>query len=281
MAKLDPLNTSRYWFASCLPGMDMLHADFTTHEYAPHVHHSFVIAVTEVGGAEFKSRGRVGTADQQTLLVFNPDEPHSGRMGGSARWRYRSFYLAEPGITHLMSTLGLEKTRYFGSNIYRDQKLIAGFLQLHKILDGTGEPCEPMQEEELIISCFGTLFQNHTQLGQQIRLPAASTDKHLLARVFQLINDCFSERLTLEQMAEVANLTQFQLIAAFNRTTGLTPHTYLTQLRLRAAIAHLAAGQAASEAAIASGFYDQSALTRHFKRTFGMTPLQYVRARTH
>lgn len=281
MAKLDPLNTSRYWSASCLPGMDMLHADFTTHEYAPHVHHSFVIAVTELGGAEFKSRGRVGTADQQTLLVFNPDEPHSGRMGGSARWRYRSFYLAEPGITHLMTTLGLEKTRYFGSNIYRDQKLITRFLRLHKILDGTGESCEPMQEEELIISSFGTLFQNHTQLGQHIPLPAASTDKHMLARVFELINDCFSERLTLEQMAEVANMTQFQLIAAFNRTTGLTPHTYLTQLRLRAAIAHLAAGQAASEAAIASGFYDQSALTRHFKRTFGMTPLQYVRARTH
>ena len=105
MAKLDPLNTSRYWHAPGLPGMDMLHADFTTHEYAPHVHHSFVIAVTEVGGAEFKSRGRTGAAHQQALLVFNPAEPHSGRMGGSPRWRYRSFYLADAGIRHLCRAL--------------------------------------------------------------------------------------------------------------------------------------------------------------------------------
>ena len=120
MAKLDPLNTSRYWHAPDLPGMDMLHADFTTHDYAPHVHHSFVIALTEVGGSEFKSRGRMGMAHPQALLVFNPAEPHSGRMGGSARWRYRSFYLAEPGIRHLMTTLGIDHTRYFGSNTVCD-----------------------------------------------------------------------------------------------------------------------------------------------------------------
>ena len=31
LAKLDPLNTSRYWHVPDLPGMDMLHADFTRH----------------------------------------------------------------------------------------------------------------------------------------------------------------------------------------------------------------------------------------------------------
>lgn len=281
MAKLDTLNTSRYWHAATVPGMDMLHADFTTHEYAPHVHHSFVIAVTEVGGSEFKSRGRMGMADQQSLLVFNPDEPHSGRMGASARWRYRSFYLAESGIKHLMSTLGIVQPRYFGSNIYGDPNLIARFLELHKVLDSIGETCESMRQQELFIHSFGTLFQKYTQPHRQASISAASVDARVLAPVLDLLNDGYSEPLTLEQMAAVADLTQFQLIGAFHRTTGLTPHRYLTQLRLRAAIAHLAAGRALSEAAMASGFYDQSALTRHFKRAFGMTPLQYVRARIH
>ncbi|SFP50826.1 AraC family transcriptional regulator [Variovorax sp. 770b2] len=278
MAKLDPLNTSRYWHVPGMPGMDMLHADFTTHEYAPHVHHSYVIAVTEAGGAEFKSRGRTGMAHQQALLVFNPAEPHSGRMGGSARWRYRSIYLADPGIRHLMATLGIDQPRYFGSNVFADQDLIASFLDLHRAFDGNSAEWDPLRQQELFVHSFGTLFQSHAQPGQ--RVLQAPTDARVLAPVLELLRDAFSERLSLEQMATAARLTPFQLIGAFNRTIGLTPHTYLTQLRLRAAIAHLTAGRPLIEAAVASGFYDQSALTRHFKRTFGMTPLQYVRART-
>jgi AraC-like DNA-binding protein len=278
LAKLDPLNTSRYWHVPGMPGMDMLHADFTTHEYAPHVHHSYVIAVTEAGGAEFKSRGRTGMAHQQALLVFNPAEPHSGRMGGSARWRYRSIYLADPGIRHLMATLGIDQPRYFGSNVFADQDLIASFLELHRAFDGNSAEWDPLRQQELFVHSFGTLFQSHAQPGQ--RVLQAPTDARVLAPVLELLRDAFSERLSLEQMATAARLTPFQLIGAFNRTIGLTPHTYLTQLRLRAAIAHLTAGRPLIEAAVASGFYDQSALTRHFKRTFGMTPLQYVRART-
>jgi AraC-like DNA-binding protein len=277
LAKLDPLNTSRYWHVPSLPGMDMLHADFTTHEYAPHVHHSFVIAVTEAGGAEFKSRGRTGMAHPQALLVFNPSEPHSGRMGGSARWRYRAIYLAEPGIRHLMGTLGIDHTRCFGSNIFSDPELIASFLELHRAFDGHGDPCDPLRQQELFVHSFGTLFQNHAQPGQRV-LPVPA-DARVLEPVLALLRDAFAERLTLEQMAAAADLTPFQLIGAFNRSIGLTPHTYLTQLRLRAAIGHLTAGVPLIDAAVASGFYDQSALTRHFKRTFGMTPLQYVRAR--
>jgi AraC-like DNA-binding protein len=109
-------------------------------------------------------------------------------------------------------------------------------------------------------------------------VPVAPSDARVLAPVLALMRDGHAERLTLEQMAQVAGLTTFQLIGMFNRLIGLTPHTYLTQLRLRAAIRQLHAGLSVADAALASGFYDQSALNKHFKRTFGMTPLQYVRA---
>lgn len=278
MARLDPLNTSRYWHAPGVPGMDLLHADFTTHEYAPHVHPSFVVAVTEVGGAEFRSRGRPGVAEPQALLVFNPSEPHSGRMGGSARWRYRAFYLAEPGIGHLMAALGLDHARQFESNVLGDPALIDAFLALHRALDADPGPDDPLGRDERVVHTFGTLFQQHAGPGR--RVPAAPAGAAVLAPVLELLHDAFQERLGLEQMAAAGGLTPFQLIGAFKRTTGLTPHAYLTQLRLRAAIRHLGAGRPLIDAAVASGFYDQSALTRHFKRTFGMTPLQYVRART-
>lgn len=277
MAKLDPLNTSRYWHAPDLPGMDLLHADFRTHEYAPHVHYSFVIAVTEAGGSEFTSRGRTGIAQPRSLLVFNPAEPHSGRMAGSERWRYRSFYLADAGIRHLMNSLGLDQTRYFASNTLDDPQLVDSFLALHQAFDGDGLPGDSLRRQELFVQGFGTLFERHALAGQRaLPMPGGAG---VLAPVLELLHDAYAENLNLERMAAVADLTPFQLIGAFNRTIGLTPHAYLTQLRIRAAIGHLAAGRPLTDAAIASGFYDQSALTRHFKRTFGMTPLQYVRAR--
>jgi AraC-like DNA-binding protein len=58
----------------------------------------------------------------------------------------------------------------------------------------------------------------------------------------------------------------------------MTPHAYLTQIRLGAACHHLRRSRPIADAAAAAGFYDQSALTRHFKRAYGMTPLQYVHA---
>jgi AraC-like DNA-binding protein len=87
-----------------------------------------------------------------------------------------------------------------------------------------------------------------------------------------------AEELTLEQLGTEVGLTPFQLIALFKRSTGLTSHAYLTQMRLKAAIAALGRGATIATAALDAGFYDQSALTRHFKRAYGITPLQWVRA---
>jgi AraC-like DNA-binding protein len=278
VARLDPRNSSRYWQAPDIPGMSLLHADFTTHDYAPHVHEAFVVAVTEIGGSEFKSRGESGAAHARALLVFNPAEPHSGRMGGSARWRYRAFYLAESGISDVLQLLGTDQARYFTSNVFQDQDLVSRFLELHRTLDGQRHDAahDALLRQELLVRSFGALFQRHGQAQQRVpRLPA---EGRALSPVLELMRDCYAERLSLEQMGLAAKLTPFQLIGLFNKTIGLTPHAYLTQLRLKAAIRNLRAGRAVAEAAVAAGFYDQSALNNHFKRAFGMTPQQFVRA---
>ena len=278
MARSDPCNSSRYWQAPDIAGMSLLHADFTTHEYAPHVHEAVVVAATEIGGSEFKSRGKSGAAHARALLVFNPAEPHSGRMGGSTRWCYRSFYLAEAGIQEVLHLLGTDQARYFTSNVFYDEDLVARFLELHRVLDEKGtEAADALLRRELLLRSFGALFQRHGHAQQRVpRQP--SNGRAALAPVVALIHDCYAQRLSLEQMGRAAKLTPFQLIGLFNKSFGLTPHAYLTQLRLKVAIRNLRAGQAVAEAAMAAGFYDQSALNNHFKRAFGMTPQQYVRA---
>lgn len=272
MARSDPNNRTRYWEDPHLEGLSCLHADFTAHDYAPHAHDGFVIAMTEAGGAEFASRGAVGEATPSGLLVFNPGEPHSGRMGRSRRWRYRSFYLDRRAAAELES-LGLPRAPHFATNLFTDANLIQAFLDVHQALDA-GADC--LRTRELLLESFGALVHRHGT-GRPEHL-AAPREQRRLERVLEMMHDRPADPLSLEMLGEAAALTPFQLIALFKRETGLTPHAYLVQLRLKAAMDALKAGMPVAEAATFAGFYDQSALTKHLKRCYGVTPLQFARA---
>ena len=73
-------------------------------------------------------------------------------------------------------------------------------------------------------------------------------------------------------------MSPFHLVRSFKKELGLPPHVYLTQLRLQEAKHLLAQGDSLAETAAAVGFYDQSALSRHFKKIYGVTPGRYAKA---
>jgi AraC-like DNA-binding protein len=273
MARLDPRNVTRYWWDRQVPGLSLMHADFTTHEYPPHSHEAFVVAVTELGGSIIKSRGAVTEAHASELFVFNPAEPHAGWMGRSRRWRYRSLYLARAAMDEVARGLGVETIPYFTRNMFVDRDLIEGFLALHRALE---DGRDLFRERELLIGSFGELFRRHGSGGG--RIEPAPRDRAALGRSIAVMRARHAEELRLEELAAEAGLTTFQLIGLFRRTVGLTPHAYLTQIRLGAACRRLRRGVPIAAAATESGFYDQSALTRHFKRCYGITPLQFARA---
>jgi AraC-like DNA-binding protein len=273
VARVDRRNTTHYWHDGQIAGLSCLCADFTAHDYAPHSHEALVVAVTERGGSEVRSRGEVREATESVLLAFNPDEPHSGRMARSERWRYRGLYLDNAALATVSGALGIDAVPYFTSNVFADRELIAGFLQLHHALQSAGDAS---LARESLISSFGRLFCRHGSDGR--RVPLATRDRGAVSIIQAMIAERHREPITLEDMSRLVGLTPFQLIGLFKRNIGLTPHAYLTQVRLRAAIRAMRRGDSLVEAALGSGFYDQSAMTNHFKRAYGITPRQWVRA---
>lgn len=273
MARTDPKNVTRYWWDRHTPGLSLMCADFTTQEYPLHTHEAFVIAVTETGGSVIRSRGVVEPAHSSTLCVFNPVEPHAGWMGRSRHWRYRSLYLTRSAIDAVARGLGIEDVPYFTRNMFDDPDLIGGFLSLHHALE---EGHDLFRERELLFATFGRLFRRHGSGGG--RIEPAPRDLVLLRTVTGLMGERYADDLRLDDLSTAVGLTPFQLIGLFKRSVGMTPHAYLTQVRLKRACRHLRRGQPIAHAAVAAGFYDQSALTKHFKRCYGITPLQFAGA---
>jgi AraC-like DNA-binding protein len=273
MPRIDPHNSAQYWWDQHLSGLSLLHADFTTHEYPPHTHEALVVAVTEHGGSVVKSRGQVEQATPATLFVFNPAEPHAGWMGGSERWQYRAIYLTRGALDRMAEGLGIDEVPHFTRNTFHDRDLIEAFLAMHCALE---EGRDAFRERELLIGAFGRLFQRHGSGRDRIKVPP--NDRLLLARVIERMQAEYATNLRLEDLAADVGLTTFQIIGLFKRTVGLTPHAYLTQVRLNMACRQLRHAPVLADVAPAVGFYDQSALNKHFKRCYGITPLQFARA---
>ena len=85
-----------------------------------------------------------------------------------------------------------------------------------------------------------------------------------------------ARRLTLDDLAVVAQMSVFQLVRAFRRETATTPYRLILDLRVDHAKRLLEGGAPIAEAACAAGFADQSHLTRHFRRRTGSTPKRYA-----
>ena len=68
-------------------------------------------------------------------------------------------------------------------------------------------------------------------------------------------------------------MSPYHFMRLFKKSTGKSPHQYVIEARVRKAKDLLATGKlSVCEAAYRVGFVDQSHLTRHFKRIFGLPP---------
>ncbi|HWT99621.1 MAG TPA: AraC family transcriptional regulator [Terriglobales bacterium] len=78
---------------------------------------------------------------------------------------------------------------------------------------------------------------------------------------------------TLDELADLAGASRATLVRLFQKTAGMAPLEFLTDLRLNLARNRLVAGQETMvEIAIAVGYQSESAFSRAFSRHFGVAP---------
>jgi AraC family transcriptional regulator len=94
-----------------------------------------------------------------------------------------------------------------------------------------------------------------------------------LMRAVEYIQDQLDTDLTVSGIAQAVGLSPYHFTRLFKESTGQSPYQYVVEARVRKAKELLTTGKfTISEAAHHVGFVDQSHLTRHFKRVFGLPP---------
>lgn len=97
-------------------------------------------------------------------------------------------------------------------------------------------------------------------------------------RALAYIREHFRTGVSITELAQIVHLSPRQLHRKFVETFGSSPQAFIMKLRVQAACEALQKeGAQITEVAQEFGFCDQSALTHHFHRHMGMTPLKYLR----
>jgi transcriptional regulator GlxA family with amidase domain len=98
----------------------------------------------------------------------------------------------------------------------------------------------------------------------------------VVRRVREHISANIDQRITVESLAKLANLSVCYFVRAFKQSVGVTPHDYLIRCRVELTIELLSrTDMPLSEIAVAAGFADQSHCARRFRQHVGMSPRDY------
>ena len=97
-----------------------------------------------------------------------------------------------------------------------------------------------------------------------------------MMRVLALIEADLAAPISVERLADTAHLSAFHFSRMFRRSTGASPHDYITERRMERA-KQLLAGTDLQLAEVAErvGYQTQAHFTRAFREATALTPLRY------
>lgn len=263
-----------FWRDSRFSGMECLSASFHTHEYAPHAHDTFSIGAIESGSQIASIRGSREETGPGNLYLINPEVVHDGAPGAHG-YRYRMIYPEETLYREVLEDVTGRRFRgtpSFGYGLPKDPDLAVAFTRAHRALE---EKTGALEGEESMFRVLAAIFTRH---GSEIVVPVETRERGAVRRARDYLSDNYASDVGLSELAEIAGLSRAHLIRAFRREFHITPHAYLTDLRIRQARAMLVLGRPIAEVALECGFADQAHFTRHFKARTGVTPGQFRQA---
>ena len=251
------------------PGIEIMTL-VSNHHFPRHSHDQFAIGVITSGRQ--KSWSGIGPVEASAgdVVMANAGEMHDG--------------------------IPIENKPRTWKMIYVDPDFLAG--QVADEMAGRFEVAHPVASDPLLAKLFIRLFTCFTTLHPDrmaqeeslirtlmcaIRRHGATQQRNdrsspSVARARRRLDATPEVQVSLAELAASSGVSRYQLLRAFLREVGVTPHAYLVQKRVCLARRLLANSVPPAQAALDAGFADQSHMTRAFVRYLGVTPGRFQAA---
>jgi len=245
-------------YRSPLPGVYVTAAR-SGQRFGRHWHDVYGFGVILDGAQKWYSgRGTVrGYAGD--VICTNPGEVHDGEpLGGDTR----HWVIVSVDAETMSSVTGWVPGE-IGHPVISDPELAAVLRRLIQQFGGESS----LRLEELVATACTLLMSRHGSRRVEVDVAPAS-----VRRARERLGDDLTNPPSLAELAALTGLSRYQILRRFRRAYGLAPHAWLRNARVERARQLIQHGLPLIAAANASGFADQSHMTRVFRSHFGCTP---------
>ncbi len=234
-----------------------------------HFHEHYVIGFVEDGERRLSCKNREYAIKPGNIVIFNPGDNHACVQSDEGTFDYRGFNISKAVMLDLAEEVtGRRELPGFSENVLFDAEIACCLRALHDmVMSGAAD----FGREEGLLLLVSALIQNYGQPFESC-LPECRSE---IERACEFMAEHFSERICLDGICRYAGLSKSTLLRAFTKSKGVTPYRYLEMIRVNQAKKLLGEGVLPVEAAVRTGFSDQSHFTNYFNSFIGLAPGAY------
>ena len=246
-----------------------------------HSHDHPELAFVLSGAGRYRIEDEIYPVQEGDLLIFNPGVRHQALHSPEAELPATEFFvgltdirlqglppnfLPVPEGEYMIHTTGELRQKLFRicasmeaeQSVCRQGKyfMLKSYM-IQMVLLLIREQCEPIEKT------MGCAFESVNK-------------KYVVEQILTYFEEHYSEKLSLDQIAENMYLSPFYISKIFKTETGDTPIRHLINIRLEKAKELLEAGYEGSiqEVAASVGYDDAYHFSKLFKKYYGITPSQ-------
>jgi len=256
-----------------LPGVEALHVSKADRLWTVfHTMYSFCsIRDSGKGHNEWSCRGKTHEGWTGRTMLVQPGDLHVTRKITSPG-DFEVLQIDEVRVKQAAREMGFSTGALNLKTNQTDSPVLFEALgAMHKSLTGDSTTLERQSRLEY---CLSILLLEHME---KTPLSPSTSEAGAVRKAKDLLNDRWSENVTLDELSGVSGLSRYHLLRCFKEETGLPPHAYQVMIRVARVREFLKAGMSVAEASSRAGFADQAHCCRHFKRVLNVSPSSYRR----
>jgi AraC-like DNA-binding protein len=236
--------------------------------YKSHFHESFSIGVNKEGISTYINEDKTYILKKNMISIVNPYAMHFCNACGDELNNYYMMHLDSNWCANIQKTIDpdIKEFVYVKEHILENETIYQEYLELCEALFSEIFVSE---KEEMLIDFLIRLFSFYVA-SKELVLKDENFEK-----IVSYLEENYKENITLESLSRIFDLNAFYIIRLFKSNMNTTPHSYLLNLKINKAKQLLQEGCSIVDAALESGFYDQSHFHRNFLKIVATTPKEY------